>query len=57
MVLSGSGGEREVNIIPFDKWGGGGKILIVSVVLNTILLKLVAIISILYTILTMDTSN
>ena len=24
-----------MNIIPFDKWGGGGTILIVSVVLNT----------------------
>ena len=24
VVLSGGGGEREVNIIPFDKWGGGG---------------------------------
>ena len=23
VVLSGGGGEREVNIIPFDKWGGG----------------------------------
>ena len=25
VVLTRGGGEREVNIIPFDKWGGGVK--------------------------------